>query len=99
MRSTLAMSRTSTGAVSALWALPGDVAPHPGLVGTIGAIQNTAANVAGIVSPILIGVILAATSSFVVPLLIAGGVAMLGALAYGLWLPRVEPLRTRPAPG
>jgi MFS family permease len=84
----------STGAASALWALPVDIAPSPALVGTIGGIQNTAANVAGIVSPILIGVILGYTSSFVVPLLIAGGVGILGAVTYGLWLPKVEPLRS-----
>jgi ACS family glucarate transporter-like MFS transporter len=83
----------STGAASALWALPGDIAPNQALIGSIGGIQNTAANVAGIVSPLLIGVLMGYTHSFVAPLLIAGGVAILGALTYGLWLPKVEPLR------
>ncbi len=82
----------STGAASALWALPADIAPNPARVGSIGGVQNTAANVAGIVSPILIGVIMGYTHSFVAPLLIAGGVAVLGALAYGVWLPKVTPL-------
>jgi ACS family glucarate transporter-like MFS transporter len=83
----------STAASSAVWALPGDVAPHPGLIGSIGAVQNTASNLAGIVSPILIGFIMGFTSSFVVPLALAGGIALAGALTYAVWLPRVQPLR------
>ena len=83
----------STAAGSVLWALPGDVAPARDLVGTIGSIQNAASNLAGIVSPILIGIVLSATHSFVWPLMIAGGVALLGAVIYAFWLPNIEPIQ------
>jgi ACS family glucarate transporter-like MFS transporter len=83
----------ATAAGSVLWALPGDVAPSKDLVGTIGSIQNAVANLAGIVSPILIGIVLSATHSFVWPLLIAGVVALIGALSYAFWLPKVEPIK------
>lgn len=83
----------ATGAGSVLWALPTDVAPAKNWVGTIGSIQNCFANVAGIVSPIIIGFIMGTTGSFVIPLLLAGVVAIIGALAYAIWLPKVEPLK------
>jgi sugar phosphate permease len=82
----------ATGAGSVLWALPGDIAPARDLVGTIGSIQNAVANLAGIVCPILIGVVLGVTHSFVWPLVIAGIVAVIGALSYAFWLPKIEPL-------
>lgn len=82
----------STFAAASVWALPADVAPTPAHVGSIAGIQNTAANLAGIVSPLLIGVLTGLTSSFTLPLLIAGGVAVTGALVYAFLLPRVRPL-------
>ncbi|MDA3627476.1 MFS transporter [Saccharopolyspora sp. WRP15-2] len=83
----------STFAAASVWALPADFAPTPGHVGSLGGIQNTAANIAGIVSPILIGVITGLTSSFALPLLIAGGVALTGAAVYAFLLPPVRRLR------
>ncbi|KAA5831926.1 MFS transporter [Saccharopolyspora hirsuta] len=83
----------STFAAASVWALPADFAPTPGHVGSLGGIQNTAANVAGIVSPVLIGVITGLTSSFALPLLIAGGVALTGAAVYAFLLPPVRRLR------
>ena len=56
-----------------------------------------AANLAGIISPILIGVIMQYTHSFVVPLEIAGVIGVVGALIYGFWLPRVQPMGTESA--
>ncbi|TKI02810.1 MFS transporter [Martelella alba] len=82
----------ATAASAALWALPSDVAPNRANVATIGGIQNMAANLAGIISPILIGVVMQFTHSFVIPLVLAGIVGLLGALAYGLWLPKVQPM-------
>lgn len=82
----------ATAASAALWALPSDVAPNRANVATIGGIQNMAANLAGIISPILIGVIMQYTHSFVIPLEIAGVVGIAGALIYGFWLPRVQPM-------
>lgn len=52
-----------------------------------------AANMAGIISPILIGVLMQFTHSFVIPLVLAGVVGLLGAIAYGWWLPEVKPMQ------
>lgn len=82
----------ATFASAALWALPSDVAPNRANVATIGGIQNMAANLAGIISPVLIGVIMQYTHSFALPLEIAGVVGVIGALIYGFWLPRVQPM-------
>lgn len=81
----------ATFASAALWALPSDVAPNRANVATIGGIQNMAANLAGIISPILIGVIMQFTHSFVIPLEIAGVIGVVGAVVYAFWLPRVQP--------
>ncbi len=83
---------SSTFAAASVWSLPADVAPTNAHVGSLGGIQNAAANVAGIVSPILMGVITGITSSFAIPLLIAGAVALLGAANYAFFLPRLKPL-------
>lgn len=82
----------ATFASAALWALPSDVTPNRANVATIGGIQNMAANLAGIISPIMIGVIMQYTHSFVIPLEIAGVVGIIGALIYGFWLPHVTPM-------
>lgn len=63
------------------WTLVSDLAPE-GLLGVTGGIFNLAANLAGIVTPIVIGAIVAATGSFVWALAFIGSVALLGALAY-----------------
>ncbi|KMS72019.1 MFS transporter [Prauserella rugosa] len=83
---------SSTFAAASVWCLPADVAPTAAHVGSLGGIQNAASNCAGIVSPVLIGVITGMTSSFAVPMLIAGCVAIIGALNYAFFLPRLRPL-------
>ncbi len=83
---------SSTFAAASVWCLPADVAPTAAHVGSLGGIQNAAANLAGVVSPILIGVLTGFTSSFEVPLLIAGAVAIAGALNFAFLLPRLRPL-------
>ncbi len=83
---------SSTFAAASVWCLPGDVAPANHHVGSIGGIQNAAANLAGIVSPILMGVITGMTSSFHIPLIIAGCVALVGAANYAFFLPKLKPL-------
>src|SRR5258706_3572482 len=63
---------------ASIWALPGDVAPTPAHVGSIAGIQNTAANVAGVVTATFTGLMLTVTSgSFVVPLIVAGAFCLL----------------------
>ncbi|TPG53875.1 MFS transporter [Sphingomonas glacialis] len=63
------------------WTLVSDIAPA-GMLGLTGGIFNLAANLAGIVTPLAIGVIVAATGSFFYALAFVGGLALIGALAY-----------------
>ncbi|MEO3868792.1 MFS transporter [Nonomuraea sp. B12E4] len=80
-------------AASSLWALPVDVAPTTANVGSLAGIQGFASNLAGFVSPLVVGVLLDAFGgSYFVPLAVAGGVSLLGALVYGLVIRRIVPL-------
>ncbi|MDE1182689.1 MFS transporter [Paraburkholderia sp.] len=63
------------------WTLVSDIAPE-GLLGVTGGIFNFAANVAGIVTPLVVGFIVAATGSFVGALVFIGAIALVGALSY-----------------
>ncbi|OGH84468.1 MAG: hypothetical protein A2488_00315, partial [Candidatus Magasanikbacteria bacterium RIFOXYC12_FULL_32_21b] len=49
-----------------IWAIPGDLSRTKNMVGTIGGIQNTFSNMAGIIAPIMTGFLLDRTGSFVV---------------------------------
>ncbi len=60
---------------ASIWSLPGDVAPTPAHVASIGGIQNFAANIAGIVTTTFTGLLLTITSgSFAVSLTVGGGI-------------------------
>ena len=63
------------------WTLVSDIAPA-GLLGVAGGIFNFAANLAGIITPLVIGGIVGATGSFVDALFFIGFLALLGALSY-----------------
>lgn len=78
-----------------IWCLPADVAPT-GTVGSLGATQNFFSNIGSALSPIVIGAIYGATGSFHAPLILAGLVAVAGALIFGLMLPRLQPLVRTP---
>jgi MFS transporter, ACS family, D-galactonate transporter len=67
------------------WTVISDVAPKK-LIGLTAGIFNFSANLAGIVTPIVVGVAYQATGSFAAPLFYIGIVALLGALAYGVVL-------------
>ncbi|HEY9605544.1 MAG TPA: MFS transporter [Allocoleopsis sp.] len=89
----LSFSFTATIAASpGIWAIPGDIAPGPELVGTIGGIQNTFSNVAGIVAPVITGAIVARTGSFEVALIVSATVAILGAFSYWFIVGSLEPI-------
>ena len=76
-----------------IWTLPADVAPAGNYVATLGGIQNFAGNLAGIVTASFTGVMLSLShGSFVVPLLVAGGICILGALTFMFVLGKLEPL-------
>ncbi|MGV9797850.1 MFS transporter [Mycobacterium sp. NPDC003449] len=77
--------------------LPADVAPTPRQVSSLAGIQNFASNLAGVSGPLITGALVAlAGGSYVVPLLVSGAVAVIGALVYSFGLRTVEPL---PLPG
>ena len=63
------------------WTLISDVAPK-NLMGLTGGVFNFAANLAGIVTPVVIGAVVGATGSFFGGLLYTGVVALIGALSY-----------------
>jgi ACS family D-galactonate transporter-like MFS transporter len=63
------------------WTLVSDIAPD-GLLGVTGGIFNFAANLAGIITPLAVGLIVAWTGSFVGALVFIGAIALVGALSY-----------------
>jgi ACS family D-galactonate transporter-like MFS transporter len=63
------------------WTLVSEVAPRK-LIGTTGGVFNFVTNLAGIVTPIIIGFVVAATGSFFGGLAYIGLMAALGALSY-----------------
>jgi ACS family D-galactonate transporter-like MFS transporter len=69
------------GMVGLGWTLISDIAPR-NYMGLTGGVFNLMANLAGIVTPLVIGFIVSATGSFVDALLFVGGLALVGALSY-----------------
>ncbi|MEM5446154.1 MFS transporter [Paraburkholderia sp. BR14263] len=80
-------------AAASIWSLPADVAPTPRHVASLAGIQNFASNLAGIALTTFTGVMLQLTrGSFTIPLVVAGGFCVLGAVSYLVIVGRVEPL-------
>lgn len=67
------------------WTVVSDVAPKP-LIGLTSGIFNFSANIAGILTPLVIGFAYQITGSFAAPLFYIGAVALLGAVSYGVLL-------------
>ncbi len=63
------------------WAVISDMAPKE-LIGLTGGIFNFASNLAGVITPIVVGAIIGATGSFFYALAYVGVVALLGAFSY-----------------
>lgn len=81
-------------AAASIWSLPGDVAPSPDYVASIGGIQNFASNLAGIVITTFTGFMVQMTKgSFTIPLVVAGGFCVLGAFSYLVIVGKIEPLQ------
>jgi len=98
MMAIVLLSISYTAVISAstgIWAIPGDIAQHKNQVGTIGGIQNTFSNVAGIVAPIITGWLYGVTHSFVLPLTISGILAIVGAFSYWFIVGELKPLESR----
>jgi D-galactonate transporter len=80
-------------AAASVWALPGDVAPTAAHVGSLGGIQNCASNAAGVVLPPLVGILLDCTgNNYVIPLVLAAIVGLVGACVYLFVVGTIEPL-------
>lgn len=80
-----------------VWTVASEVAPTPGHVASIGGIQNFAGNLAGILITTFTGLMLTLTQgSFLVPLSVAGGLCIVGALSYIFLVDKVEPLPALP---
>jgi ACS family glucarate transporter-like MFS transporter len=84
-----------TVAATGIWSLPADVAPSSKHVGSIGGLQNYASNLAGIFTPILIGVLEDQTGSFVAPLAVIGAISLVGAANYLFVMGKIEPLKVK----
>jgi MFS transporter, ACS family, D-galactonate transporter len=70
--------RLATGSVNSL---PIDLAP-PAAVASLASIQNFFGNVGGLLAPIVTGRIVNVTGSFTMSLVVAGGMALFGAISY-----------------
>ncbi|HEX8412289.1 MAG TPA: MFS transporter [Sphingomicrobium sp.] len=85
----LSLAFFAQGMAALGWTLVSDIAPE-GMLGVTGGVFNLAANLAGIVTPIVIGAIVATTGSFFYALAFISCVALLGALSYIFILGDVE---------
>lgn len=72
------------------WSVLSEVAPE-GTLGIIGGLFGAAANLSGIVTPLVIGIIVQETGSFIWALAFVGGVAAVGAFA---WIFLIGDLKT-----
>ncbi|TMU95482.1 MFS transporter [Brucella haematophila] len=90
----LAISYSSLAvAGTAIWALPADIAPSSRHVASIGGIQNFAANIAGIISPLVFGFLLDKFGGSYAPVfLLASCMALTGAFSYAFIVGKAEPL-------
>lgn len=78
-------------AASAIWSLPGDVAPR-NMTSVLAGIQNCASNMGGFIGPIVTGYIITTTNSFVPALVISGAFCLFGAINYALFLKDIKPI-------
>lgn len=76
------------GIASSSWAAVSEIAPKE-LIGLTGGVTSLAANIGGIVTPIVIGAIVHTTGSFAMAFWFIGGVALIGTLSYSLLLGRL----------
>ena len=65
------------------WTVVSDIAPKK-LIGLTGGLFNFVTNLAGIITPVVIGVTFEATGTFVGPLVYIAAVALVGAVAYSV---------------
>lgn len=78
-----------------IWAIPGDIAPRDDLIGTIGGIQNTFSNIAGIVAPIFTGYLVSVSGDFSLALVVTAAIAIVGALFYLFVVGKLERIKVQ----
>lgn len=87
----LALLAVSYGALliggPSLGTFPAIYAPSSSQTGALAGVQNSAGNVAGFLGPIVTGAIITATGSFVLPLVLTGAIAVIGAMTFLVILP------------
>lgn len=87
----VASLRLATASVNST---PIDLAPKP-MVGALTSIQNFFGNVGGLLAPIVTGNIVSSTGSFVGSLVVAGGMALFGAICYVFLMGNLDSGQTR----
>ena len=73
-------------AVSNMLAVPA------GVGGTIGGLHSMAGNLGGVVAPVVTGAIYASSKSFVLALMVAGGMLVVSGIGYLVIIRRIEPM-------
>lgn len=94
----MALAFFGKGVASLGWAVVSDTSPKE-LAGVTGGIFNTFGNSAGIVTPIVIGYIVAATGSFEGALVYVAAHCLLTIFAYFVIVGPIRRLELKPAPG
>lgn len=80
------------------WAVVADTAPKE-VVGVTGGLFNSLGNIAGIITPVVIGYILAATGSFQMALVFVGAHGIIAVLSYWLIVGKIQRMTLRPQGG
>jgi ACS family D-galactonate transporter-like MFS transporter len=73
------------------WAVLSEIAPS-GTLGLVGGLFSAAANLSGIITPIVIGIIYQQTGSFVWALVLIGAIGALGAATWTLFVGDLKPI-------
>jgi MFS family permease len=94
LASTAALFGTQTPNIFALSQTLGG----PRAAGQWMGVQNMIGNLAGVVAPLLTGFVLDSTGEYFWAFAIAAGVALIGILAFGILIPRIEPVVWPEAP-
>lgn len=82
-------------AASALWCLPGDIAPL-NMTSLLAGMQNAIANCGGILGPVVTGYIISTNNgSFIPALIVSGGACLVGAFIYMFVLKDIKPIEVK----
>jgi len=81
--------------VGPIWAIPMDVSPQHS--GTASGIMNTGSAIAGIVSPLVFGIVAQLSGNFTLPFAGSIGLLLVGAVLAWRFLPRARDLPARVA--